>query len=68
MGNNKRLYRSANRMIGGVCGGIAEYFDWDPTWVRLIYALLTIFTAFSGIIVYLVLWIVMPDSSSQYRR
>lgn len=55
-------------MIGGVCGGIAEYFDWDPTWVRLIYALLTIFTAFSGIIVYLVLWIVMPDSSSQYRR
>ena len=67
MGNNKRLYRSANRMIGGVCGGIAEYFDWDPTWVRLIYALLTIFTAFSGIIVYLVLWIVMPDSSSQYR-
>jgi len=68
MGNNKRLYRSANRMIGGVCGGIAEYFDWDPTWVRLIYALLTIFTAFSGIIVYLILWIVMPDSSSQYRR
>lgn len=58
---NKRLTRSSDRMIGGVCGGIAEYFGWDPTMLRVLYALATIFTAFSGIIVYIVLWIIIPE-------
>ena len=57
----KRLYRSdADKMIGGVCGGIAEYFTLDPTLVRIGYFLLSIFTVFSGVLAYLILWIVVP--------
>ena len=58
---NKRLMRSNDRVFAGVCGGLAEYFDFDPTMVRLAYAFLTLFTAFSGLIFYIVLWIVMPE-------
>lgn len=58
---DKKLTRSNNRMLAGVCGGLAEYFGWDVTAVRIIYALATIFTAFSGIIIYIVLWLVMPE-------
>lgn len=56
----KRLTRSRNGMIAGVCGGIAAYFDLDPTLVRVGYILLSIFTLFSGVLFYLVLWIVIP--------
>lgn len=60
--NNKRLYRSTtDRRLAGVCGGIAEYFAWDSTVVRIIYVLLTLFTAFAGILVYLILWLLMPE-------
>jgi phage shock protein C len=55
---NKRLLRSNNRMLAGVCAGIAEYFGWEVSTVRIVYALATIFTAFSGGIIYLILWIV----------
>lgn len=56
----KRLYRSRDeRKIWGVCGGIADYFEVDPTLVRLI-AVLTLFFACTGIIVYIILAIVMP--------
>ena len=48
----KRLTRSNNRMIGGVCAGIADYFEWDITLVRIIYVLATFFTAFSGGLVF----------------
>ena len=48
---NKKLTKSTNKMIGGVCGGIAEYFDLDPTIIRVAYACLTVFSAgFPGII------------------
>lgn len=57
----KRLTRSNNRMIAGVCSGIADYFGWDVTLVRILYVLATFFTAFSGGIVYLILWIIMPE-------
>ena len=61
-GEPKKLTRSRKeRMIAGVCGGLAEYFGWDPTLVRIVYALATIFTAFAGIIIYLILWIIMPE-------
>ena len=43
---NKRLLRSNNRMLAGVCAGIAEYFGWEVSTVRIVYALATIFTAF----------------------
>ena len=57
----KRLMRSNDRVFAGVCGGLAEYFDFDPVLVRVAYAFLTFFTAFSGVLLYFVLWIVMPE-------
>ncbi|MDR1880291.1 MAG: PspC domain-containing protein [Tannerellaceae bacterium] len=60
MEEKKRLTRSRNGMIAGVCSGIADYMDWDPTIVRVAYILISIFTIFSGVLGYLVLWIVMP--------
>ena len=62
---NKKLTRSNNRMLAGVCAGLADYFGWDVTIVRIIYSFATVFTAFSGIIVYIILWIVMPEK--KYR-
>lgn len=59
--SNKRLVKSKNRAIAGVCGGLAEYFGFDYTITRLVYVLLSIFTAFSGVIVYIILWLIMPD-------
>ena len=56
----RRLFRSSDRMLGGVCAGLAEYFDLDPTLVRIAYILLSVLTAFSGVVVYLILWIVIP--------
>ena len=56
----KQLKRSKDRIIAGVCGGLANYFGWDATLVRIVYALLTFLTAFSGIVIYIILWIVMP--------
>lgn len=61
MRQGKKLCRSQDRVIGGVCGGLAEYFGFDITVVRVVYALLTFFTGFSGIPVYLILWLVMPS-------
>ena len=61
----KKLTLSNDKKIAGVCGGIAEYIEIDPTVVRLIYALLTIFTAFSGLIIYLILMLVLPKASHQ---
>ena len=56
MFKDKKLYKSSNKKISGVCAGIAEYFGIDPTIVRVIYALVTLFSAgFVGIIVYAVL-------------
>lgn len=61
---SKKLVRSSNRMIAGVCAGIAEYFGWEITLLRIVYVLATFFKAFAGIIVYIILWIVMPGSKS----
>ena len=58
---NKRLMRSNDRILAGVCGGLAEYFEFDPVLVRIAYDFLTLFTAFCGLIFYIVLWIVMPE-------
>lgn len=60
----QKLYRSDNRMLGGVCAGLAEYFDFDPTLVRVAYAFLAIATVFPGFILYIVMWIVMPSKNS----
>ena len=48
-------------MLGGVCGGLANWLGWSPTWVRLLYVIVSILSiAFPGAIVYVILWIVMP--------
>ena len=49
-----------DRWLAGVCGGLAKYLGWGSTKVRIIWVLATIFTAFAGVIVYLVLWFLMP--------
>ena len=58
---NKRLMRSNDRVLAGVCGGIAEYFDFDPVMVRIAYAFLTLCTYFSGVLFYIVCWLIMPE-------
>ena len=58
----KKLYRSTNRIVGGVCAGIAEYTGLDPALVRIGYVLLSVLSAsFPGILIYVILWIVMPE-------
>lgn len=56
------LYRSnTNKMIAGVCGGLAEWLGWDPTLVRILYVVISILSVgFPGTIAYIILWIVMP--------
>lgn len=57
----KKLFRSkSNRMIAGVCGGIGEYFGVDPTVIRLLWVLL-MFMGGSGIVAYIICWIVIPE-------
>jgi len=60
-GDYKRLYRSRQeRMISGVCGGIAEYFEMDPTLIRLIFVLLAM-AGGPGLIAYIILAIIIPE-------
>jgi phage shock protein C len=65
--NESRLRRSRrNRMVGGVIGGVAEYFDRDPTLLRVLYVLISIVSAaFPGIFVYLVLWVLIPEQPAE---
>jgi phage shock protein PspC (stress-responsive transcriptional regulator) len=59
--SDKKLLRSNNRVIAGVCAGLAEYLGWEITVVRIVYLVLSILSAaFPGILVYIILWIVMP--------
>lgn len=62
---NKKLYRSTtDRKIAGVCAGIANFFGIDPTIVRVVYALLSLFTSFfPGIIIYIILCIIIPEDN-----
>jgi phage shock protein C len=63
MNTEKRLCRSSSqKMIAGVCGGIAEYLGWDVTIVRLLWIVLTL-AGGSGILIYLILWLVMPQGA-----
>jgi len=61
------LQRAAdNRMIAGVCGGLAKYFGWDPTVLRIVYVVASLLSvAFPGILVYILLWILMPLDRSE---
>jgi len=57
----KRLYRSKKeRIIGGVCGGLGEFLDVDPTIIRLLWAIITVLSMGAGIVAYLLAWIIIP--------
>ena len=59
----KKLMRSANKMLAGVCAGMAEYWDVDPTVVRVVYAALTVFSAgFPGVLLYIIMALLMPQA------
>lgn len=61
---NMPLYRSRKyRMIAGVCGGLAEWLGWSPTMTRVLYVIVSIFSAgFPGTIAYVIMWIVVPQA------
>lgn len=61
-----KLHRSKNhRILAGVMGGIAEYFGWSPTVLRILFVIIsTISVAVPGILIYLILWVVMPNATA----
>jgi phage shock protein C len=62
----KKLYRSReHKMLGGVCGGLADYFNIDPVITRLAYLLITAASNGFGILVYIIAWIVIPLSNEK---
>lgn len=64
----KKLVRSANKVLAGVCGGIADYFDVDPTLVRVLYAVLSLFSAaFPGLLLYIILLLLIPEADHNDR-
>ncbi|CCX62068.1 MAG TPA: PspC domain-containing protein [Bacteroides togonis] len=63
----KKLRRPrTGRMLAGVCAGIANYFALDPTVIRVVYTLATVFTAFSGVIIYFLLMLIIPEEENRY--
>jgi len=63
----KKLYRSHNKVIAGVCGGIAEYFEIDPTVVRVGFALFSV-AAGSGILAYIIAAVIMPEKPEDFSE
>lgn len=64
----KRLYRNPDdKIVGGVCSGIAAYFDADPLWIRLALVLSVVFFG-SGILLYIILWIIMPEAKTRSEK
>ena len=59
-----KLTRSNNRVIAGICAGLAEWLGWDIALVRLLYLIVSIFSAgFPGLLAYIILWIVVPEET-----
>jgi phage shock protein C len=55
---------TSDRMVAGVCGGMARWLDWDPTALRIVYVLVSLFSGiFPGLIVYIILAVVMPSEA-----
>lgn len=60
----RKLVRTKDRMIAGVCGGLAQWFGWPADRVRVGYVVLSILSAaFPGILIYLILWFLMPEEA-----
>jgi phage shock protein C len=64
----KKLYRSKDRMIAGICAGIAEYFNIDPTIIRIIFVLLLLPGGLPGFIPYILLWIIIPTKPTVEKQ
>lgn len=65
----RRLYRDPQEtVIGGVCGGLAAFFDMDPVIVRIIFVVLTLITSGVGVLAYLILWIAVPKATNTAQR
>jgi phage shock protein C len=59
----RKLYRSrSQRMLAGVCGGLAEYFNVDATLIRVLFLVLAVFGG-TGLVIYVVMWLIVPDES-----
>lgn len=57
-----RLQRPrTNRMVAGVCAGLAQHYHWELTWVRVVTVLLAVFSSGAGVVAYIIFWIVMPE-------
>lgn len=64
----KRLYRSRqDRLIAGVCGGLGDYFNMDPVWVRLIFVILLL-AGGTTLVVYIILWIIVPEAPKSPKQ
>ena len=62
----KRLHRSKkDRIIAGVCGGIAEYFNVDPVLIRLLWIVVTLMGIFPGVITYIIAWVIIPEAEEE---
>jgi phage shock protein C len=69
MNLQKRLYRSTqDRMFAGVCGGIGEYLDVDPTLVRLVFVALSLLSSGSGLVIYIILMLIVPEQPAEQRK
>ena len=69
MSDQKKMERPRiGRKLAGVCAAIANYTNIDVTVVRVVYTLLTIFTVFSGIIVYFILMLIIPEEENRYLK
>lgn len=69
MSERPKLVRSRDRMIAGVCAGLAEYLGWPVTRTRILYVLVSVLSAaFPGTLVYIILWFVMPGPDAAASR
>jgi phage shock protein C len=63
MAQTRRLYRSRNRRVAGVCGGLAQYFNLDATLIRILFVVLAVLGG-SGLLLYVAMWIIVPNEPS----
>ncbi len=58
---------NTDRMLAGVCGGLAEHLGWSASRLRVVWVLATVVTAFAGVVVYLALWYLMPEAPLRFE-
>jgi phage shock protein PspC (stress-responsive transcriptional regulator) len=61
----RKLVRSKDKVFGGVCAGVADYFKWDVRMLRLVWVVLSIVGVGSLVVFYLLLWMLMPDAANE---